>query len=106
MNGYYHDYHQLQRWLNRRELFAGIGRLRPCKYAHFYCSTQHGGPCYVEELDRFRGMARDRALELAACGVDRAHMLKAIGRSFPQVGLTGLETIVEAALSRGFERSV
>jgi len=92
---------ELRRWLTRRQLLESIGRLKPCQYGHFDCSTQHGGPCYSEVLDQFYGMARDRALEMRACGASRVDVWKTINHDYPALRPTTVSTILEEAFSQG-----
>jgi hypothetical protein len=92
---------ELRRWLTGPQLMERVGRLAPCEYGHFDCSTHHGGPCYAEVLDQFHGMARDRALEMRACGASRVDVWKTINHDYPALGPTTVSTILEEAFSQG-----
>jgi hypothetical protein len=95
---------ELRRWLTRRELMASIERLQTCHYGHPRCSTHYGGPCFAELSERFYGMARGRALEMAAGGVGRAEIWKTISHAFPALELDKLQEIIDEAVSLGFTR--
>ncbi len=92
----------LRKWLTRHALLARVGRLQHCQYGHFSCSTHEGGPCFEEVVDRFYAMARDRALEMVACGADRTSVEQTITRRFPVLGPVTIGMIVDEAFSRGF----
>jgi len=72
---------ELRRWLTRRQLLESIGRLKPCQYGY--------------------GMARDRALEMRACGASRVDVWKTINHDYPALRPTTVSTILEEAFSQG-----
>jgi hypothetical protein len=95
---------ELRRWLTRRELMAAIQRLQTCRYGHRDCSTHYGGPCFAELSERFRGMARNRAFELAAHGADPREIRRTITHDFPALEIDKLEEIIDEAFKLGFAR--
>ncbi len=91
---------EMRKWLTRRQLLRNIDRLRQCRYGHVQCSSQRGGPCFIEVRDRFYGMAKDRALEMATFGADRDQVALSILREYPVLEQLTMETIVEEAFSQ------
>ncbi len=83
---------------------AAIQRLQTCRYGHRDCSTHYGGPCFAELSERFEGMARNRAFELAAHGAGRTEIRRAISHDFPALELDMLEEIIDEAVRLGFTR--
>ncbi len=96
------SHEDLRKWLTRRELLSGMRQLRTCQHGHFYCSTREGGHCFKEALGRFCALAKDRALELAACGAGRDEIGDTIRRQFAVLHPATVEEIVEDTLAEGF----
>jgi predicted PP-loop superfamily ATPase len=90
---------ELRTWLTRREIMSALKRLRTCHNGHARCSTHEGGPCHARLLDRIQGAARDRALDMVACGDARAQVQRAIIREYPALGQDTLDLIVDEAFS-------
>jgi hypothetical protein len=80
---------------------AAIHRLKSCHNGHEECSTHQGGPCFADLLEDIRLSARERALQLAASGSDRAHMWGVITREYPSLDDDALHDVVEEASSYG-----
>jgi len=92
---------ELRTWITRRQVMAAIHRLKSCHNGHEECSTHLGGPCFADLLEDIRLTARERALQLAASGSDRAHMWGVITREYPSLDDDALLGIVEEASSYG-----
>jgi hypothetical protein len=92
---------ELRTWITRRQVMAAIYRLKSCHNGHDECSTHQNGPCYAELLDQISATARDRALQLAATGSNRAHVWGVVTREYPSLDDQTLEDIIEDAFSHG-----
>jgi hypothetical protein len=96
-----HTDEELRTWLTRHQLMAAIQRLQPCHNGHEACSTEDGGPCHAELVERVSTTARERAFRLAAAGSDRAEVWGVVTREYPILDDSRLEEIIEEAFSHG-----
>jgi len=92
---------ELRTWITRRQVMAAIHRLKSCHNGHEGCSTHLDGPCFADLLEDIRLTARERALQLAASGSDRAHIWGVITREYPSLDDDALLGVVEEASSHG-----
>jgi hypothetical protein len=96
-----HTDEEVRTWLTRHQLMAAIQRLETCHKGHEACSTDDGGPCHAELVERVSTTARERALRLAAAGSDRAEVWGVVAREYAVLDESKLEEIIEEAFSHG-----